>query len=92
MQLSKAENPEALWQEVKQGKTAKEIKAEVNKGKWPQGRPKNFRYVFAPEQKPYKVIVHFNRPNLEKGEIEEALREALANVEKPLSHTQTAAT
>jgi ParB/RepB/Spo0J family partition protein len=92
LQLTKAENPETLWQETKEGKTAKEIRAEVHKGRTSKGRPKNFRYVFAPKQRPYKVLVQFNRPNVEKDEIEEALREALANVEKPFSHTQAEAT
>jgi len=89
LQLTKAENPEALWQEVKQGKTAKEIRAKVHKGRTSKGRPNNFRYAFAPQQKPYKVLVQFNRPNAEKDEIEEALREALANAGKPFSKTQT---
>ncbi len=91
MQLTKAEDPEALWQKIKQGKTAKEIKAE-HKEKCSKGRPKNFRYAFAPVQKPYKVLVQFNRPNVEEDEIKEALHEALANVEKPLSKTQTTTT
>lgn len=87
LQLTKAEDPAALWQEIKQGKTAKEIKA-GHKEKCSRGRPKNFRYAFAPVQKPYRVLVQFNRPNVEKDEIKEALHEALANVEKPFSRTQ----
>jgi ParB family chromosome partitioning protein len=89
VQLTKSDDPEHLWQEIKQGKTAKEIKAEVDKGTTFKGRPKNFSYAFAPKQRPYRVLVQFNRPNVEADEIEEALREALANVEKPLSKTQT---
>ncbi|MEI9475069.1 MAG: ParB/RepB/Spo0J family partition protein [Deltaproteobacteria bacterium] len=89
LQLTKSDDPEHLWQEVTQGKTAKEIRAEVHKGKTSKGRPQNFKYTFAPQQKPYKVLVQFNRPNAEKDEIEEALHGALANVEKPFSKTQT---
>ncbi len=89
LQLTKAENPEGLWQQIRDGKTAREIRTEVHKGRTSKGRPKNFSYAFSPQQKPYRVLVQFNRPNVEKDEIEEALREALANVEKPCSQTQT---
>jgi ParB family chromosome partitioning protein len=79
LQLTKAENPEALWQEVKQGKTAKETKKEVEKEKSPRGRPENYRYHYNPKGKTFKVIVEFRKPDAGNEEIREALNEALDN-------------
>jgi ParB family chromosome partitioning protein len=75
--LSKSQDPEKLWEEIKQGKKAKEIKAEAKKEKPSKGRPKNFSHTIQPEGKPYKVIVQFKKPHAENDEIREALRTAL---------------
>ncbi len=78
--LTKSENPEGTWQEIKHGKKAEEIKKEVEKQKNPKGRPKNYRYHYNPKGKDFRVTVEFRKTHAENGEIRAALEETLNNL------------
>jgi ParB family chromosome partitioning protein len=80
LQLTKTKNPETTWQEIKQGKTAKQIKAETEKRKPLRGRPKNFSRTIQPEGKTYKIIIQFSKPHAETDEIRQALQAALESL------------
>jgi hypothetical protein len=77
LQLKKSEKPESTWQEIKHGKTAKEIKDKVGQDKPSKGRPRNFTYSIKPEGKHYKIIIQFGKAHAELKEIREALLETL---------------
>jgi len=81
LQLTKSEKPEQLWQEIKQGKTARETKKEVEKEKHLRGRPKNFRYLYSPKGKMFKVTVEFRKTHAEGDEVRAALNETLNNLQ-----------
>jgi ParB family chromosome partitioning protein len=80
LQLTKSEKPESALQEIKQGKTAKEIKTEMENEKKERGRPQNYRYRYNPKGKKYRVTVEFRKPHAENEEIRTALSEALINL------------
>lgn len=77
LQLAKSESPEQLWQEIRQGKTAGEIKKEVGKEKSQKGRPGNYRYLYNPKGKTYRVTVEFRKPHATDEEVIDALKDAL---------------
>lgn len=80
LQLAKSENPQQVWQEIRQGKTAGDIKKEAEKQKEHKGRPKNYRYTYTPKGKTYRVSVEFRNSHAEKEEIRAALNETLKNL------------
>ena len=77
LQLTRSEHPEQLWNEIRQGKTAREIRKEVEKERTPRGRPLNFRYCYRPKGKPYRVTVEFRKPHADSHEIRAALNETI---------------
>ncbi len=80
LQLTRSQNPEQLWKEIRQGTTAGEIRKEVEKERTPRGRPLNYRYCYNPKGKPYRVTVEFRKPHAENEEIRAAMNEALNNL------------
>jgi ParB family chromosome partitioning protein len=77
LQLTRSEHPEQLWNEIRQGKTAREIRKEVEKERTPRGRPLNYRYCYRPKGKPYRVTVEFRKPHADSHEIRAALNETI---------------
>lgn len=80
LQLTKAEKPEQIWKEIKQGQTAIETKKEIEKERHPKGRPKNYRYLYSPKARIFRVSVEFRKPDAEREEIRAALNETLNNL------------
>ena len=74
LQLTKSKRPEALWQEIKQGKTAKEIKEETLKEKQPKDRPKKKLWTWKPEDKAFTIQIKFKNQNYKKEELIQALK------------------
>jgi ParB family chromosome partitioning protein len=62
LQLVKAQNPEALWQEIKEaGATAKEIKQKIDRRKPTTGRPKAKLCTWRPENKSFTILINFRK-------------------------------
>lgn len=79
LQLSKAENPEALWQDIRQtGKTAKEVKQQVTKNKTPKDNPK--LWTWKPEDKAFTITIKFKKKEYGKEDLVRALKTLLTQV------------
>lgn len=79
LQLSKAEEPEQLelWEGIKTGSTAEQVKAAVTKEKPSKGRPKIKPWTWKPEDKSFTVSIKFKKQDYNKGEVILALEQAL---------------
>ena len=76
LQLSKSENPEALWQDIKQtGKTAKEVKQQVTKNKPPKDKSK--LWAWKPEDKSFTISIRFKKENYKKEELIQVLKKLI---------------
>jgi ParB family chromosome partitioning protein len=87
LQLAKAENPEELWKEIKEGgATAKDIKKKIGKEKKPKGKAKSMLWTWKPEDKAFTVSISFKKKSYDKGELIEALKRLLSQ----LKHEESA--
>ena len=79
LQLVKAKEPEQLqlWEGVKTGSTAEEIKVAVKKEKPSKGRPKIKPWTWKPEDKAFTVSIRFKTRDYGNVKIIEALEQAL---------------
>ncbi len=75
LQLSKAKEPEQLqlWEGIKTGTTAEEIKAAVKKEKPSRGRPKIKPWTWKPEDKSFTIQIKFKKNDYGKEELIRAL-------------------
>lgn len=75
LQLSKAKEPEQLqlWENIKAGTTAEEIKTAVKKEKPSRGRPKIKPWTWKPEDKSFTIQIKFNKNDYGKEELIRAL-------------------
>jgi ParB family chromosome partitioning protein len=79
LQLVKAKEPEQLqlWEKVKSGSTAEEVKTAVKTEKHPRGRPKIQPWTWKPKDKSFTVSIRFENRDYGNEEIIEALDQAL---------------
>ena len=84
LQLSKAKEPEQLqlWENIKTGTTAEEIKAEVKKKKPSKGRPKIKPWTWKPEDKSFTVSIRFRSQDYDKNEVVRALEQLIQELKK----------
>jgi len=73
LQLKKSEDQQTLWQDIKEGKTAKEIKEKIRKEKPSKGRPKIKPWTWKPEDKSFTISIKFKKQNYGKEELIRAL-------------------
>jgi ParB family chromosome partitioning protein len=76
LQLTRTESPEKMWQEIKCGGTAKEIREKAARNTPSRGRPKNFTRTIKPEGTNYKITIHMRKAHATVEEVIEALKEA----------------
>jgi hypothetical protein len=60
------------------GKTAREIKNQLEKEQPTKGRPRHFTRIIKPEGKLYKITVQIRKPQAEVEEVIEALCDAVS--------------
>lgn len=77
LQLLKSENPEQLWEQIKSGSTAAELKEVVKKEKPAKERPKTKPWTWKPEDKSFTLQIKFRKKDYNKAQIIKALEEAL---------------
>jgi ParB family chromosome partitioning protein len=83
LQLTKAENPEALWKEIKEGgATAKDIKKKVGKEKKPKGKAKSKLWTWKPEDKAFTVSIRFAKKHFDKEDLLKALNSLLKELKQ----------
>ena len=82
LQLIKAKNPKELWQQVKTGTTAVEIKQEVKKEKPSKGRPKIKPWTWKPEDKSFTVQIRFKKQDYQKGELIQAFEQVINHLKE----------
>jgi ParB family chromosome partitioning protein len=80
LQLVNSKNPEELWKEIKKGKTAREIKEEVQKEKPSMEKPKP--WTWKPEDKSFTVAIKFKTSDFNKDQIIKALEHTLKELKK----------
>ncbi len=85
VQLSKADNPESLLLEIKEGKTAKEIREKIREDKPTKGRPKAKPWVWKPEDKLFTVQIRFKKSQYHKEQVIQALQELIHELKKGMS-------
>jgi ParB family chromosome partitioning protein len=74
LQLTKAANPEHLWEQVKQGDTAKQIKETTKKNK---DKPTAKPWKWQPENKSFTIQIKFQKQEYSKAQIITALEKTL---------------
>ncbi len=82
LQLVKSKDPESLWQEIKTGKTAKQIKEKVTKEKPNKASSSLKVWVWTPEDKVFTIQVKFRKKNFVKEDIVKALKMSLERAQQ----------
>jgi ParB family chromosome partitioning protein len=75
LQLTKAKEPEQLqiWEDLKAGSTAEDVKVAVKKEKPSKGRPRIKPWTWKPEDKSFTVSIKFKNKDYDEEEIIKAL-------------------
>lgn len=74
LQLVRSKDPEPLWEEIKTGKTAKDIKEKVSREKPSKDKSKLKVWSWQPENKTFTIKVRFKKKNFAKDDLIKALR------------------
>jgi ParB family chromosome partitioning protein len=77
LQLLKSKNPEQLWEQIKSGATAQEVKEKVKKEKSSKGRPKIKPWTWKPEDKSFTVSIKFRSQDYDKNEVIQTLQQLI---------------
>lgn len=82
LQLVKSKDPESLWQEIKTGKTAKQIKEKISQEKPNKPGSRLKVWVWTPEDKVFTIQVKFRKKNFLKEDIVKALKTSLERAQQ----------
>ena len=82
LQLVKSKDPESLWQEIKTGKTAKQIKEKVTKEKPNKASSSLKVWVWTPEDKTFAIQIKFKKKTFTKQDLVQALRMSLEKAQQ----------
>ncbi len=77
LQLVKSKDPEILWQEIKTGKTAKQIKEKVSQEKPNKAGSRLKVWNWTPEDNVFTIQVKFKKKNFVKEDVVQALKMSL---------------
>jgi len=82
LQLVKSKDPESLWQEIKTGKTAKQIKEKISQEKPNKAGSRLKVWAWTPEDKVFTIQVKFRKKNFLKEDILKALKMSLERAQQ----------
>jgi len=82
LQLVKSKDPESLWQEIKTGKTAKQIKEKISQEKPNKAGSRLKVWAWTPEDKVFTIQVKFRKKNFLKEDIVKALKMSLERAQQ----------